>query len=407
MMIQEQGTDGSGRSISGTVAGYEGYYNYLNIGAYKTDRFSSAVVRGLWYASGGDNGGTSYRRPWNNAADSITGGAIYYGEGFVKVGQDTLYLKKFNVRGSNLYGHQYMTSVQGAASEGKHLAKAYDENARKSALVFKIPVFKNMPANPCPRPTGDGDPNYMLKSLSISGQSLTPTFSMYETSYSLIVSNEVTSVTIAAQALASTTTVSGAGTHNLNVGQNTLQVVTKAQSGATRTYTINVVRQEPVVTPPSPEPETPPVVTPTPEIDTTAYQVSSDKVITGLTDFKTLTVATFKDKFSVSNGTIQVTTTSGTVKNGSLKVGTGDQIRVYDNEGVLKYTYTIVIYGDTNGDGDISALDLLRVQKDILNISKLSGCYQSAADTNKKDGITVLDLLQVQKELLGLPTIKQ
>ena len=47
MMIQEQGTNGTGSSISGSVSGYEGYYNYFNIGAYATSTMT-AVQRGLW-----------------------------------------------------------------------------------------------------------------------------------------------------------------------------------------------------------------------------------------------------------------------------------------------------------------------------------------------------------------------
>ena len=41
----------------------------------------------------------------------------------MKKGQDTLYLKKFNVQGSSSYKHQYMTNVQAAAAEGLTLSK--------------------------------------------------------------------------------------------------------------------------------------------------------------------------------------------------------------------------------------------------------------------------------------------
>ena len=33
MIIQEQGRNGTGNSISGNYAGYTGYYNYFNVGA--------------------------------------------------------------------------------------------------------------------------------------------------------------------------------------------------------------------------------------------------------------------------------------------------------------------------------------------------------------------------------------
>lgn len=58
----------------------------------------SAITRGLWYAS--QSG--SYGRPWNSIEKSIIGGATYYSENFLKNGQDTFYLKKFNVQGSSL-----------------------------------------------------------------------------------------------------------------------------------------------------------------------------------------------------------------------------------------------------------------------------------------------------------------
>ena len=49
-ILQEVGTSG-GNSVSGTVSGYEGLFNYYNIGAYRTTS-QSAVERGLWYAGG-------------------------------------------------------------------------------------------------------------------------------------------------------------------------------------------------------------------------------------------------------------------------------------------------------------------------------------------------------------------
>ena len=46
MILQEQGTNGSGGSISGNT----GYYNYYNFEAYASNGMT-AVERGLWYAS--------------------------------------------------------------------------------------------------------------------------------------------------------------------------------------------------------------------------------------------------------------------------------------------------------------------------------------------------------------------
>lgn len=417
MMIQEQGVNGTGSSISGTVSGYVGYYNYFNIGAYKTSTMT-AVERGLWYASGAGAGATSYGRPWNTRTRAIAGGALYYGNNYVNVGQDTMYLKKFNVQGSNIYNHQYMTNVQGAASEGKHIAAGYDDAARQAALVFKIPVYKNMPEIACAKPTGNDNPNYMLRSLTISGHSLTPTFSIYETAYSLIVENSVSSVEIKAEAIASTTGITGIGTKSLNEGTNSFEIKTVAQNGSTRTYTITVVRQgasKPVEPSEPIEPTEPDnggdssgsgsTGTAPTKPESSTYDVNDNNTITGIADFP-ISASDFGKKFSSTNGSVKITTANGTVKT-SGNVGTGDQVRVYDASGVLKYTYNVIIYGDTNGDGKVNGLDLLVIQKNNIKVSILSGSYSTAADVNRDGKVNGLDLLFVQKHNIKVQTIKQ
>ena len=72
-ILQEQGYDGHGSSISGTQSGYYGYYNYYNIGA-SPSAGSTAVQNGLRYASRTDE---SSLRPWNSRMKSIIGGAIF------------------------------------------------------------------------------------------------------------------------------------------------------------------------------------------------------------------------------------------------------------------------------------------------------------------------------------------
>ena len=237
MIIQEQGNGKSG-SISGTTAGYVGYYNFFNIGAYQSGSMS-AVTRGLWYAS--QSG--SYDRPWNSIEKSIVGGSKYYGENYVKAGQDTFYLKKFNVQGSNLYKHQYMTNVEAAAGEGAKLSRAYTDTMKSETLVFKIPVFNNMPETACAKPTVTGSPNNKLSALSVNGYALTPTFNMNTESYDVIVNPSVEKIAINAATVDAKAVVSGAGTVNLQSGNNTISVEVKAENGDVRVYKLNVVRK--------------------------------------------------------------------------------------------------------------------------------------------------------------------
>lgn len=390
MILTEQGSQGTGNSISGTVAGYKGYYNFFNIGAYKTDTMT-AVQRGLWFAKGSGVGATSYNRPWNTRQKSITGGAKYYAESYVDVGQDTLYLKKFNVQGSNLYNHQYMTNVQGAATEGYTLSKAFSTSARKTTLTFQIPVYKNMPTNPCAKPTGDGSPNNMLKKLSVSGYSLSPSFNMYTTSYSLIVPYETKNVTLSATKMDSKATVSGTGSVSLNVGTNKKTITVKAENGDVRKYTVQIVREKGAGQ--------------EAELSSSSYTLDdSKKQITGITTFP-VTATNFQKKWKVTDGKMGLKTSAGKTLTGN--VGTGAKLVLYNESGEVQETYQILLYGDTNGDGTVNALDLLRVQKQILGLGKLSGIYKTVADTSRNGKVDALDLLQVQKQIIGKGKIKQ
>lgn len=238
MILQEQGTNGGSPLISGNYSGYPGYYNFFNVEAYQSGSMS-AIQTGLRYAS--QSG--SYGRPWNTVEKSIIGGAQNYGDNYVKVGQNTFYLKKFNVQGSNLYKHQYMTNIQGAASEAERLSKAYS-SVKDSALEFQIPVYNNMPETACAAPVGDGSPNNKLSSLSAEGYSLTPSFGKDTESYNLIVNTSVSSIQVNAAAADSKASVSGAGSIPLNGSTTDIAITVTAENGSARTYTIHVVKQD-------------------------------------------------------------------------------------------------------------------------------------------------------------------
>ncbi len=149
MILVEQGSSGAGKCISGTVSGYEGVYNYFNIGAYSSG-LMDAVERGLWYAS--QTG--SYSRPWNTIRKAIEGGAEFYSEDYVQNNKNTLYLKKWNVMNglSQVSSGQYMTNVQGAESEAAALRNGYS-SVLDISMTFLIPVYNDMPTAVCEVPT--------------------------------------------------------------------------------------------------------------------------------------------------------------------------------------------------------------------------------------------------------------
>ncbi len=148
-IIQEVGSKGSS-SVSGTYSGYEGYYNFYNLGAYDT---GNAIVNGLKYAK--DKG-------WDNQYDAIIDGAKEIANSYTNAGQNTAYFYKWDVVGtsilqsgktqtvssSNMFWHQYMTNVQDPTSQSKSLYNTYASNKiLDKELNFIIPVYENMPSS--------------------------------------------------------------------------------------------------------------------------------------------------------------------------------------------------------------------------------------------------------------------
>lgn len=144
-VYQEQGK-GTSSLISGKYPGYEGYYNFFNIGA--TGNTEKAVIEsGLARAK---------KEGWTDGYSSISGGAAIISKNYILKGQDTLYLQKFDVDGSydGMFWHQYMQNICAPSSEGQNIRKLYSNaNSLENTFVFKIPVYNNMPKEACAIPT--------------------------------------------------------------------------------------------------------------------------------------------------------------------------------------------------------------------------------------------------------------
>lgn len=157
---QEVGPFLSHASISGTVKGYEGLYNFYNIGATSSSEPMGAIKNGLQYAKDGKGASeqtkTKYLIPWNTKERAITGGGIFIGSSYINLGQDTVYLQKFHVTSNNggeLFWHQYMTNVLAPYSESKLIYNGYaNMNMLSNSMTFIIPIYNNMPEMPVENP---------------------------------------------------------------------------------------------------------------------------------------------------------------------------------------------------------------------------------------------------------------
>lgn len=252
---QEVGVNGS-NATSGTYKGYEGIYNFYNIGA---NDGGDAVAKGLNWAKGGSTNATTYGRPWTTPYKSIVGGAKYIATNYVNKGQNTLYFQKFNVKpteASQLYLHQYMTNVQAPYSEGRLTRSAYNSlGILKDAMVFYIPVYSNMPSSACKLPASSGNPNPFLADLSVydgnTKLSMSSTFKkpsstgeLSNNTYSVVVGKDVSKLTIKASAISSKASVQGTGDVSLKAAGQTTQVKVTgiAQNGTKKEYIINITR---------------------------------------------------------------------------------------------------------------------------------------------------------------------
>ena len=69
--------------------------------------------------------------------------------------------------------------------------------------------------------------------------------------------------------------------------------------------------------------------------------------------------------------------------------------------------FEIVLYGDVNGDGKVSNIDVVMLQRHILSITPQSGCYLEAANTSRDGGVSNKDVVMLQRHILGLSAISQ
>lgn len=158
---QEVGPFLTHASISGTVQGFEGLYNFYNIGATSSSEPMGAIKNGLQYAKDGKGASQTikdkYLIPWNTKEKAVTGGGIFIGSSYINVGQNTIYLQKFDVndeKGGDLFWHQYMTNVLAPYSEAKSIYTGYKNiGLLDTNINFIIPVFNNMPDIPTQSPS--------------------------------------------------------------------------------------------------------------------------------------------------------------------------------------------------------------------------------------------------------------
>lgn len=387
---QEVGINGSD-STNGTKftfkgKEYEGYYNFFNIGAYEETidgvKYNS-VVRGLAYAA------KLIKRDgevWDNIETSIYEGSSLLANGYITKGQGTLYYQKFNVGPKAKYDHfthQYQTNIQAPATEGNTSYNSYKKSkVLDQPFIFEIPVYNSMPAYVSLPNSGDSDNT--LKSLSIEGNTLTPNFDSDILTYETYVPSTFETININAVTNSPLATLTGNGEIKLESEETDVTIVVTSQTGENKSYIITIHKVEN-----------------TTKVEDTIENMQGEIEENYLINLKHNTkVSTLKNNIIKGGATnVTITNSKGIELKDSDIVATTSKITI--TTPLETKTLTISVKGDTSGDGQITILDLLQVQKHIKKDTLLKNEKLYSADTSLDGKVTILDLLQIQKHIKG------
>lgn len=380
-VLLEQGKSGSALTLgNGYNGNYVGYYNFFNVGASGNNDYD-IIMNGLSYAK---------NKGWNNQYPSIIGGASTIGNNYIARGQVTNYYEKFNTITPSYYTNQYMQNVKAPYTESYSTYTSYfNAGLMDGSYVFKIPVYNNMPEATTLSTTENG--TNTLSSLSVSNCNLNPSFTSSASNYTCTVTATVNSVEVSANKTSVYSTVKGTGKYNLTSDNTTITVSVTAANGSVRNYVITVNRIGQATSTPN-------------EIISAIGYNNNNGVISKIKvgDDASNIIANIKNRFPTA--TVSMKDKDGKAKTNGI-IGTNDKVSITNNN--QSKEYSVVIYGDTDGNGKIDIIDLLKVQKNIKKASMLSGNYVTAADTNKDGTVDISDLLKVQKQIKGVATIEQ
>lgn len=112
-------------------------------------------------------------------------------------------------------------------------------------------------------------------------------------------------------------------------------------------------------------------------------------------------VETLKGNLTNTGGVVTITDPNGNAVE-SGQVGTGYQVHI--TSGTTE-VLTVLIYGDTDGDGSISAVDYVRVKNQIMSGGVLQGAYEKAADVNKDSTISAVDYVNIKNYIMGTDNV--
>ena len=162
---------------------------------------------------------------------------------------------------------------------------------------------------------------------------------------------------------------------------------------------------------PQSQPETPPIEEPTqPQTQTpTEVPIVPVSTIVGNANYRYengiisgINLGTTVDLIvntlaSVGGLNISVIDANGTPRVGNL--GTGDRVTL--TSGPNTETLEVIIPGDTDGDGVMTAMDYVNIKNHIMELRALTGVYLRAADVDNDNNVSAVDYVNIKNYIMS------
>ena len=230
-----------------------------------------------------------------------------------------------------------------------------------------------------------GDVNNDLKALQVKDFTLSPTFDKDVLSYEVYVPTSTTKVTVEAITDSTLATINGIGEIEVPDLENTVTITVKSQVGEEKKYQITIKKVDDTTT--------------VQDVITSSSMLINNNYITKIKNNTKL--ETLKNNLIKAGAkSIIIKDKNGKdIENTSTLISTGQTITI--NTAIETQTFTISVNGDTSGDGLVTILDLLEIQKHIKKAETLKNANLLAGDTSDDNKVTILDLLEVVQHIKG------
>lgn len=116
------------------------------------------------------------------------------------------------------------------------------------------------------------------------------------------------------------------------------------------------------------------------------------------------TVGNIKSKVG-NQANVNIYDQNGIERDDNAFIATGFKVKITNESKETSFTY--MLKGDINGDGEINSADLLKLRQHLLGINSLNGVYLKGANVTDDNEVNSADLLKIRQYLLGMATINQ